>query len=392
MISSVLAVAMLTTIGFGAVSADESDKISKNEQKIQQFREQALADGNVPISEILERLSPHWVEKYDSKEHFTQTQETIHKFIDRNRDDTNSWNAKNAILHLEIQNFETITGVVGQGHAITLHAVALAKLEGNYKPTEPIKKYHTWLETMYTVPTDKEDIVASLVEILGDAKYVDLAMRHAANFNQLADNGSVPADLVKTDVHYWIFVANTAQCELNPDCDVSSMGDGEPATQEEIAEIERIERERAADSTFNPFDYILPKAYAWSKVYVDYDLYAYLNATTCYYNNCVEDWDEDDQNGSGEIDVMNYDTPAEHAYSGATMYFYGSACDTHSGSENVINEVVTTPYLANELRTQYETDRLNINSCATASTTFVATADWILGILVESPGSYYWVP
>ncbi|MXZ92948.1 MAG: hypothetical protein F4245_05785 [Cenarchaeum sp. SB0678_bin_8] len=166
----------------------------------------------------------------------------------------------------------------------------------------------------------------------------------------------------------------------------------EPATPEEIAEVEWVEREREADSAFNPFDYILPKAYAWSKVYVDYDLYAYLNTTSCYYNNCTEDWDEDDQNRSGEIDVINYDTPPEHAYMGAAMYFYGSACDTYSGPENVINEVVTTPYLGNELKTQYGEDGLNVNSCATASRTITATADWFLGILVESSGSYYWVP
>lgn len=49
----------------------------------------------------------------------------------------------------------------------------------------------------------------------------------------------------------------------------------------------------------------------------------------------------------------------------------------------MINKVETTPYLGNQLRTQYTVDGLNINSCATASKTITATHDWILGILAE---------
>ena len=362
----------------------------KTNKKIEEFRIQALANGQVPMGETLERLDSYWMEKYENAAHLEMTEDTVPSFIERNKDNGNAWDEANALLHSEIQNFETITGVVGQGHVITLHMAELDKLEGKYEPIEPVRKYHEWINATNTVPKEQKDITESLIKTLGDAKYIDLAMRHAENFNQLADNGSVPAELVDVDVQYWIFIANAAQCELKPDCDVPAMGDGQPVTVEELAEIERMERE--ADSPSDLFDFVLPKAYAWIRVYVDYDLYAYLNATSCYYNNCTESWDKDDQSGSGKIDVINYDSPAEHAYRDATMYFYGSACDTYSGSENVINKIETTPYLGNQLRTQYTVDGLNVNSCATASKTITATHDWILGILAESSGSYYWMP
>lgn len=376
---------MLIPFGLSTVSADEATSIEENEQKIKEFRMQALADGRVPTTEILDRLDSYWAEKYESAAYFEMTEGGIHGFIERNQHDGNEWDEANALLHLEIQNFETITGMVGEGHIITLHVAKLAKLQGKYEPTEPVRKYHEWIDSTTAIPKEEKEIIESLINIIGDAKYMDLVMRHAENFNQLADNGSVPTELANTDMQYWIFISNLAQCELKPDCDPSTMGDGQPATMEELNEIKRIEREY--DSTS---DFILPKAYAWSKVYVDYDLYAYLNASSCYYNNCVESWDENGQIGSADIDEMNYDSPPEHAYRNAVMYFYGSACDTHSGSENVINKVETTPYLGNQLRTQYAVDGLNINSCATASKNITATHDWILGILVESLGSYYW--
>jgi hypothetical protein len=109
-----------------------------------------------------------------------------------------------------------------------------------------------------------------------------------------------------------------------------------------------------------------------------------LTTQNCWTNNGV--------NGAASIDIMNYGNPIEHAYRNAVLYFYGSACKTYSCSQTVINEVKTTPYLGNSLQTQYAVSGTNYNSCATASKTITASADWILGIKVESLGSFYWVP
>ena len=75
-------------------------KISENEQTIQEFGERALEDGQVLASEMLDRPSPHWAEMYGDIERFEQTKTAIHRFADGNRDDTNSWNAENDILHI----------------------------------------------------------------------------------------------------------------------------------------------------------------------------------------------------------------------------------------------------------------------------------------------------
>ena len=56
-------------------------------------------------------------------------------------------------------------------------------------------------------------------------------------------------------------------------------------------------------------------------------------------------WPARGQNRSSEIEVINYDAPPEHAYQGTEMSFYGAACDTYSGPENVINTVVTTRHI-----------------------------------------------
>ena len=240
------------------------------------------------------------------------------------------------------------------------------------------------------MPDTKEGINERLVKILGDKKFVELAGKEAESFNNLADNGSVPNELILTDVAYWIFTINVANCELDPDCNADALREGqtEPA-QEEVDRLKQMHNTELV--LFDIWDYVLPESHAWSKMYVDYDLYAYLSATSCMYQNCIEDWDQDDNNGLDAIDILNYDTPPEHANRDSWMYFYGSSCDTYSGSEPVINSVETTPYLANTLQTQYTEDDLSINSCAYAYKHIQATHDWILGIKVESDGSYYWV-
>ena len=365
-----------------------AERLEKYEQKIERLAEEAIQTGNVTTSEILERLGEGWIEKYDNMEHFETSERAIRAYIDRNLD-ADGPDSQNALLHLKVQNFETITGSVGAGHEVALLVAEYEKLRGTYEPSDPVRRYHEWIDPQYETPESQKEIQARLVKLVGDEKFLDLAFGHAESFDGLAENGSVPVELVNTDMQYWIFVANVAQCESRPDCDASAMGDGRPATSEELAAIEMVGHE--ADSPPGLLDSILPKAYALSKVYVDYDLYAYLNVNSCYYNNCVESWHEGGQNGPGGIDEVNYGTPPEHAYRDAVMYFYGSACDTYSGSQNVINRVETTPYLANQLRTQYTVDGVSINSCASALQYITAEHDWILGIRVESPGSFYWV-
>ena len=98
--------------------------------------------------------------------------------------------------------------------------------------------------------------------------------------------------------------------------------------------------------------------------------------------------------GAYSIDHDSYGDPdLEHVYSGEYMYFYGRVCDTYTGSETVISEVETTPYLAQSLQNNLSDDDIDYNSCVSASYYNSSSShDWMVGILVESPGSYYWTP
>lgn len=366
-------------------SMDLSFAQADNSAKIEEFKQKALRDNVIPTSELLERVGDKWLADYRDSEHFENEQSAVSRYVERNSDQS-GLNGDNAKHITAIQNFETITNSVGDGHEIVLLVAELEKAQGKYNPSEPVRKYHEWLATQYTVSDDPSE---SLLEIVGDKRFLNLAKKHAQNFNDLADNGAVPSDLMNTDPSYWNILITLNHCELDSECDVDAIKHQPGATQEQIDEAMR----KVEDTTnvgFDIFDYILPKAFAFDKVYVNYTLAAVINLEACYYNNCYESWFDSTNTNAQSIDHDQYDSPSEHVYRYYDMSFYGTLCDTYYGSENVINEVDTTPYLAQSLETSLSENDLQINGCATTSNTSEATHDWIVGILVESDGSFYW--
>ena len=342
----------------------------------------------VPYEELLKRVGYKWLSNYKDARHFEKSEEAVNKFVERNKvkDDVDRENAK---LIAKTHNFETITESVGHGHEIVLLVAQLEKTKGKYNPSEAVLKYHNWIEGQYTVPITKAEINDKLTEILGDKRFVNLAKKHANNFNKLAELGSVPIELFISDEDYWGEISHIASCERNSECDVDALKHQPGATQKEIERIQQIEAE-INDVSFDLWDVVLPEAYAWTKVQVSYDLYAKIQLGGCYYNNCYETWNKI-TTGADSIDHDSYDSPPEHVYRDEYMYFYGRACDNYTGSEIIINEVEVTPYLAQSLKTGLSDDNLNYNSCVYASHYDSSSShDWIVGILVESPGSYYW--
>ena len=103
-------------------------------------------------------------------------------------------------LLLQFRTLKTITNSVGDGHEIVLLVAELEKAQGKYNPSEPVLKYHEWSATQYTVSDDPSE---RLLEIVGDERFLNLAKKHAQTFNDLADNGAVPSDLMNTDPNYW---------------------------------------------------------------------------------------------------------------------------------------------------------------------------------------------
>jgi len=155
--------------------------------------------------------------------------------------------------------------------------------------------------------------------------------------------------------------------------------------------ISKIEEQSIADVIFNLWDYILPEAHAaWVKNYVNYTMFASIGLEACYYNNCYESWYDSTNTNAQSIDHDQYDSPSEHVYRYYDMTFYGSVCDTYSGSETIISDIDTTPYLAQSLETSLAEDDDSINTCSTTTNISEADHDWVVGILVESAGSFYW--
>ncbi len=358
-------------------------------EKIENLKEQALEHNEVPFDELLERVGEEWLSSYDSVEHFETSEEALSKFVERNivKDGLNKENAKHVS---KIHNFETITESVGGGPEIVLLVAQLEKNEGKYNPSESVSKYHDWLEEQYVVPTTDKAIKDRMEEILGDKKFVDLAKKHASSFNKLADLGNVPMELTLSDQDYWGEVSHLASCELRPECDVDVLKHQPGATPEEIDRIRQIDSQ-INDVSFDLWDVVLPKAHAaWEKVQVSYNLQGKIKLGDCYYDNCEETWNIV-TSGEGSINHDSYGIPIEHVERNHYMYFYGRTCDTHTGPEAVINEVEMTPYLAQILQSNLSDDDLEYNRCASVSHyDSSATHPWIVGILVESPGSYYW--
>ena len=281
--------------------------------------------------------------------------------------------------------------LLGHGHEIVLLVAQLEKEQAKYTPSEPISRYHSWIQGQYTIPTTKDGVTDRLTVLIGDWKFMDLAKKHADNFNKLAEMGSVSIELFISDEGYWGEVMHNAHCERDPKCDVDVLKHQPGATPEEIERIKQIEDE-INDVSFDLWDTVLPQAYAWTKVQVSYDLFGSINLGACLYLNCHESWDLTTI-GADSIDEYGYGNPdLEHVRRDYSMLFFGRSCDNYAGPQPVINQVETTPYLALELETELSDDGLNINSCAYATHyDSSASHDFITGILVESSGSYYWI-
>ncbi len=382
---------LIAAMIFPLSSTDIASAEASSDIEIKEYKQKALRDNEVSADKLLKRVGDKWLSSYKDTRHFNTSEEAVNKFVERNSM-KEGLNKENAKLISKIHNFETITESVGSGHEIVLLIAELQKAEGKYNPSEPVSKYHDWIASQYTVPTTKQGIKDRLTEILGDEKFVNLAKKHAKNFNKLAELGSVPLDLVILDEDYWGEIGHMAQCERDVNCDVNLLKHQPGATAEEIEKIRQLEAQ-VNDVSFDLRDLILPKAHAeWEQVFVSSSLYAKIQLGSCYYQNCVETWQEY-PSGPQVIDHDSYGSPdLEHVYRDSYMYFYGRNCDTYSGSQTIINKVTTTPYLAQVLKTNLSHSDTKINTCAVGYHYDSSSShDWIVGIKVDTPGSCYWV-
>lgn len=387
------ALAAAAVLAPAAALADGDDAAAAYEEMLAQLADAAVESGQVHADAVTERRGDRWLEAYDSRGHFERTERGMRAYLDRNLG-SGGWNGANALNHIRIHNFETITGSVGDGEEITALVAEYERMQGTYSASEPVRRYHEWLLRQYDAPGTREGVMGRIADLAGGERFLGLAFGHAERFNGLAEAGSVPEGLFRTDAGYWAHVGNAAVCGADPACDPRMLIPGDPP-QEGVAWLEDQLGFRLA--SLDIWGYLLPAAHAaWEKTYARYELFAYINGGDCVYNNCYESWRVPGAVGHAEIDVMNYSglgrysDQIEHIEAGQWVRFTASACSTPVGGNTMINSVEAAPYLANSLRADMERESLDVNACATASYRLMAERPWIIGIHASSDGSYYW--
>ena len=354
--------------------ASSEDKVVKNVQKIKQFKQKALHDSEIPHSELLDRLGDKWASQYDNVKEFKRTQEGMKNYVDGIYQN-NGWNQALVKGHIQIQNFETIIGNIGNGHEIVLLVAEKNKIQGKYDPSESVEKFHEWISTQYSTPDTVQEIDERLLDIVGEQKLMNLAKKVAKHFNNMAEHGSVPTDLFNSDADYWVMIANISICGYNSECDVEELKNSQHS-------------ENVTPISTGIWEYILPEAAAVTNV--TYTLNTYMDATGCYYNDCYRSYTTY-PNGSGVIDVDSFTTTGgnvQHTAPGETLTFHASACGWYPG-QTVTNQVTVTPYLAQIIRPSVSDSDTSTGSCAIVHSSFSVTKDWIYGVKAESTGSYY---
>lgn len=278
--------------------------------------EQEKTPSKIPNEELMERAYEQWKGQYKNAEEFTIRQNAINEYVNADLPN-NGWNQFMVKENIIIHNFDTLIGKVGYGHELVALYAAKDQMLGVYTATEPVMKFHEWLLTKYSVPATVEEIDARVVSIVSE-KYMHLVPQYVASFNNMANQGNVPPELVEQDAKYWIMVANVAVCQYDANCD----RDGIQGIFNN--ELYRTQQNRATIdmASFDILRYFLPEAHAVT--YVEHAAYVYANPNTCDYGTC---WRSDSAYGVGPFNLSIW-SPG-HGY--GTLYVYASSCSSVGG-------------------------------------------------------------
>ncbi len=97
---------------------------------------------------LIQRNFADWKNQYSNQEDFDTKEKSINAYAndyDSGKISHSHWN--NVIVKdvIKIHNFDTIIGTTGNNQEIVALLVTKQKLEGNYNPSEPVKKFDDWI-------------------------------------------------------------------------------------------------------------------------------------------------------------------------------------------------------------------------------------------------------
>jgi hypothetical protein len=261
----------------------------------------------IPDDKLLERTTEEWRDKYSSTREFVIREGAIREYVNADLPN-NGWNQVMVKENIKVHNFDTIIGKVGYGHELVALYAAKERILDTYEVTEPVRKFHDWVLSKYDTPTTTEEIDSRITSIVSET-YLHLLPENVASFNNMANHGGVPPELVEKDTEYWIMVAER--------CDHDSM-----------QKIFNEEMYRSQSVAFNLMslgilDYFLPNVYATT--WEEHAAYLYANPNTCTYGQC---WRQDSDFGTGPFNLAVW-APSGHSY--GTLHVYASACSSVNG-------------------------------------------------------------
>ncbi|MGI9567813.1 MAG: hypothetical protein ACR2LL_12485 [Nitrosopumilus sp.] len=301
----------------------------------------------IPDDKLMERTGDNWKAQYKNDAEFEASQNTLKTYVAAELPD-NGWNQAMVKDQIRIQNFDTIIEKRGFGHEIVALVVAKEQILGTYDSSDAVAQYHEWVTTQTNIPKTVEEIDQRLSEIV-DTNSMKLVPHLVETYNDMAEHGNVPKELIEKDVNFWIMTGNVAVCSYDEECN-----------EEELKELHLLARNQPQDTKIpviaNPMDYILPEAFAVTSQEVIGYVFSYpIGCTGC----SITDTDiglspEYPWTNSGQI----------HA-GGTDLYTTGSAC-------SAVNDVST------KIVTHAEVGEVNKYRYGNGGTCAYATATWTM--------------
>ena len=306
---------------------------------------------NIPSDVLIERAGAQWVAQYENQDEFTKTREFMREYTQASVD---GYNAVVQDAVIKANNFETIVGKRGVNMELVALFAAKQQAQGTYAPTEAEFRYHQWVSEKHPVSGSEIAIDKRIDSLINGQENYALALEIYGIFNEQANIGNVPPELIQTDLKFWAKQGAVANCAIEPDCDPVEMaesfdriGETTPEQDAEIRARVELDNKEAALSTqsFDFWNVILPKAYAYTEI--NHAIYMYIAANPCdggvpcSFNN----------NGSGT--GLIYTT----AYSGTvhsvdtSIYAYGtsSSIGSHPNSYHYVQLNMQVPATTNTL-------------------------------------------